>query len=172
MSGYEAAKLTGISRSNAYGGLAGLVEKGAAYVIEGSANKYVAVLPVEFCGNKLRSLHKEKEYLAVPAEFIAAFREELQQTVRRDIKVVIIADGPVRVTGATVYRSAKRERQLRLIIDSAYVLTGEIDGNINDTCLYTGQRNFVNVFKEALRNEIRLITLDKERQQKGESENE
>ncbi len=33
--GYELAKKTGISRSNTYTGLAGLVEKGAAWTIEG-----------------------------------------------------------------------------------------------------------------------------------------
>ena len=34
MTGYEAAKQTGISRSNTYTALAGLVDKGAAYVHE------------------------------------------------------------------------------------------------------------------------------------------
>ena len=34
LTGYEATKLTGISRSNTYTALAGLVEKGAAYVLE------------------------------------------------------------------------------------------------------------------------------------------
>ena len=34
LTGYEAAKQTGISRSNTYTALAGLVEKGAAYVLE------------------------------------------------------------------------------------------------------------------------------------------
>ena len=32
LTGYEASKQTGISRSNTYSGLAGLVDKGAAYV--------------------------------------------------------------------------------------------------------------------------------------------
>ena len=34
LTGYEAAKQTGISRSNTYTALAGLVEKGAAYIME------------------------------------------------------------------------------------------------------------------------------------------
>ena len=33
LTGYEAAKLTGISRSNVYNALAGLTEKGAAYLM-------------------------------------------------------------------------------------------------------------------------------------------
>ena len=63
------------------------------------------------------------------------------------------------LTNSIFYRSGKKEEQLRLIIDSEYVLTGDITGKDTDTCLYCGQQNFVNVFKEALRNEIKLIEL-------------
>ena len=42
------AKLTGISRSNVYNGLASLVEHGAAYVIEGTSSKYLAVSLEEY----------------------------------------------------------------------------------------------------------------------------
>lgn len=35
LSGYEVSKITGISRSNVYSALASLVEKGAAYLLEG-----------------------------------------------------------------------------------------------------------------------------------------
>ena len=55
--------------------------------------------------------------------------------------------------------AADRKRQVRLIIDSEYVLTGEVEGTSNDTCLYSAQKNFVNVFKDAMRNEIELIKL-------------
>ena len=50
------AKLTGISRSNVYNGLASLVEHGAAYVIEGTSSKYLAVALSEFCDNRIRYL--------------------------------------------------------------------------------------------------------------------
>ena len=41
LTGYEAAKQTGISRSNTYTALAGLVEKGAAYIMEeGKVTRY------------------------------------------------------------------------------------------------------------------------------------
>ena len=40
LTGYEVAKSTGISRSNTYSALAGLVEKGAAYLLEGVSSKY------------------------------------------------------------------------------------------------------------------------------------
>lgn len=60
LTGYEAAKKTTISRSNTYNGLAGLVEKGAAYIIEGTVTKYTPVSIEEFCNNKLRSLEATK----------------------------------------------------------------------------------------------------------------
>ncbi|WP_167956066.1 TrmB family transcriptional regulator [Anaerosporobacter faecicola] len=63
LTGYEAAKKTTISRSNTYNGLAGLVDKGAAYIIEGSVTKYTPVSIEEFCNNKLRNLEDSKQRL-------------------------------------------------------------------------------------------------------------
>lgn len=56
LTGYEVAKLTGISRSNTYNALAGLVEKGAAYVMEGSVTRYTAVAFEEFSNNVIYKL--------------------------------------------------------------------------------------------------------------------
>ena len=61
LTGYEAAKLTGISRSNTYNALAGLVEKGAAWVMEEHVTRYVAVPFEEFSGNVIRHLQKKKK---------------------------------------------------------------------------------------------------------------
>lgn len=62
MSGYEVAKETGISRSNVYSSLAGLVDKGAAYVCNGETPKYVPVDIKSFCENSIRALtQKAKE---------------------------------------------------------------------------------------------------------------
>lgn len=58
MTGYEAAKAAGISRSNAYQALAALVDKGGAYVIEGNVPKYTAVPPEEYCRNVFRDTEK------------------------------------------------------------------------------------------------------------------
>lgn len=54
LSGYEAAKFSGISRSNVYIALEGLIEKGAAYKIDGESVKYTAVPADEYCKNKER----------------------------------------------------------------------------------------------------------------------
>lgn len=207
LTGYEVAKQTGISRSNVYAGLAELVDIGAAYLLEGTASKYLAVQIDEFCSNKLRVLQEEKEfliknmpavtvqeegyitiegyvnirnkiitmlakaeqriYLSAPEAFIMSLTKELREVTARKIKLVLISDKESGIKEAVHYITDKKENQIRLIIDSVYVLTGDIEGLKADTCLYSGQKNFVNVFKEALRNEIKLIELTR-----GEKSNE
>lgn len=63
LTGYEVAKDTGISRSNVYSALAGLVEKGAAYKMEAAANKYLAAPVEELCENRMRLLKEAEGYL-------------------------------------------------------------------------------------------------------------
>lgn len=63
MNGYELAKRTGISRSNAYTTLDRLVERGAAHLIEGDSLQYTPVKLDEFCNNKIRKLEVEKKLL-------------------------------------------------------------------------------------------------------------
>lgn len=63
LNGYEAAKNLGLSRSNAYTALASLVDKGAAWIIEGSPTRYKAVPVREFCSSRLRSLEDARDRL-------------------------------------------------------------------------------------------------------------
>lgn len=199
LTGYEAAKLTGISRSNAYTALAGLVEKGAALLIEGTATRYTAVPPEEFCNNKIRELeeyktellkncpapgrevdgyitvtgekhilHKMKNmlsnavarvYLSVSIEIADLVLPELREATKRGLKIVVITNRPFDLPGAIVYHAEKTQKQIRLIADSACVLTGDIDDGENSTCLYSKKKNLVDLFKESLKNEIKLIEL-------------
>jgi len=208
MSGYEVSKQTGISRSNVYSSLASLVEKGASCVIEGNPSKYIAVLPDEFCDNRIRELVKHRDYLkrnitkanetqegyitisgiknitdkiyhmlrdakervyvSVSGENLKIMDYALRECSERNIKVVILCDDNIQPDySCEFYFSDEKASQLRLIVDSKYVLTGEIKGNNSDNCLYCAQPNFVNVFKDALRNEIKLIKL-----YKGENKDE
>lgn len=203
LTGYEVAKQTGISRSNVYNALAGLVEQGAAYVAEGAASKYVAVAVGEFCENHIsrmertkaflethvpaaqcteegyltvegaRNIHNKirhmlenaamRVYISAPMNLLEEFEEDLQRLLRRQIKLVVLAEHlPGKLEGAIFYPTVPQEgdtvqNQLRLIIDSLYVLTGDPE----ETCLYSDRKNFVNVFKEAMRNEIKLIEMRK-----------
>lgn len=204
--GYEIAKETGISRSNAYGSLASLVEKGAAYVVEEAAKKYIPVKLEEFCGNCIRRMQEEEAwmiqnlprekideegyitiegagniqdkiknllknaeervYVSCTAEYLQEFSEELQELLRKKKKVVIITDEEVAFEGAMLYLSEDKGRQIGMIADSRYVLTGEYGSGSMNTCLYSGQKNFVTLFKTALANEIKLITISKGEEEK------
>lgn len=210
LSGYEVSKLTGISRSNVYSALAGLVEKGAAYLLEGETNKYMAVCVVDFCNNRIRELERLGEelvaqvpqmepntqgyitisshkhimdkiynmlehveyrvYLAMPVQFLESVRACLERLLAEGKKVVLLLADPVvpEIKGGILYVTGRQDTQLRLIVDSAYVLTGEMTGSDTDSCLYCGQKNFVNVFKESLRNEIKLIELTKGEKESNE----
>lgn len=113
---------------------------------------------------------KQRIYFSAASAVIQEWKAEINTLLEQDIKVVLISDEiPQGVEGNFIfYRSLstqneweEKEKQIRLIIDSAYALTGEIEGSSTDTCLYSAQKNFVNVFKEAMGNEIKLIELAK-----------
>lgn len=202
LTGYEVAKKTGISRSNVYNGLSGLVDKGAAYCSEGASLKYSAVPIEEFCDNKIGTLKKEKEYLiqnmpnkklgqvgyltiegysnilnkavtlmrhaekriylSAGSSFIEGIMDEINLLIARGIKVVLLTDSIInfeKTSNTRLYITENKYLQIGLIIDSQYVLTGDITGSPSDTCLYCGQPNFVEVFKGAMRNEIKLIEM-------------
>lgn len=197
--GYEVAKQTGISRSNAYNALAGLVEKGAAYSCEGSATKYEAVEIEEFCANKIRSMEKKKEllvmnmprekqqeegyltirgdeqivhkienmllsakkrvYLSMAEQDLRQFLPELEKLRQKKIKIVLLTDKNIELPQAKIYLRESEPHQIGVITDSCYVLTGELGNGADSNCLYSGQKNLVRVFKDYLKNEIKLIEL-------------
>lgn len=63
LSGYEVAKIAGISRSNAYSALTSLVEKGGAFSIEEKTKKYIATPKKELLHNLKRSFESNMEFL-------------------------------------------------------------------------------------------------------------
>ena len=195
LTGYEAAKQTGISRSNTYTALAGLVEKGAAYIMEeGKVTRYTPVAPEEFCNNKIRRLAEMRDalkneaegyitikgnaeiisklqntvlnakariYVSANAAVMELLRTELEDALGRGLKVVVITGSDFLLSGAICYNTVKQTGQIRLIADSQTVLTGDLDEGANSTCLYSCKRNLVDLFKDALKNEIKLIELQK-----------
>ncbi len=206
MTGYEAAKQSGISRSNAYMSLAGLVAKGAARRIDGDVQHYTAVPIQEYCRNKQRecetnlawlrehmpayreiaepflTIHGRRNilngmqnlidqaqhriYVALAGEALELMRPCLAAACVRGLKVVVIAPLPFALSGATVYHAERQAGQVRLIVDSARIMTGEIADDGESTCLVSRHQSLVSLFKEALVNEIKLIT------QAGASENQ
>jgi hypothetical protein len=102
-------------------------------------------------------------YMSIPKQYINEFRPQLKKLIDEDKKVVLLINEPLDddIAGAITYITGRNDNQLKLIVDSGFVLTGDMTGDVSDTCLYCGQKNFVNVFKDSLRNEIKLIELTK-----------
>ncbi|MDD4371645.1 MAG: helix-turn-helix domain-containing protein [Anaerostipes sp.] len=199
LNGYEAAKKSGISKSNTYNALAGLADKGAAYSIQGETTKYTPVPIEEFCDNKLRYLEackkkltrelptkrrnqegyitirgeqqiqnkfvnmlnqtRERVYMVLSKERLEEVRNQLEEMIAKKIKVVIITDEGFKLSGATIYYSNNKKEQIRLITDSTDVLTGDIMSRYDANCLYSRNDNLVEVFKDALANEIELLKM-------------
>lgn len=197
LSGYEVAKLTGISRSNVYNGLANLVEHGAAYTIdEGTVTKFTAIKFEEFSENRLRSLLTEKDYimnnlperrnedtryitvegykhimnkinnmlneaeyriyLYVTKDILQRLDRQVRQCIEKNLKVMLITDKTIELPGATIYVHNIVKGHVQLIVDSNTVLVGELE----ESCLYSRQKNFVNVFKQSFANTIKLVELE------------
>jgi sugar-specific transcriptional regulator TrmB len=199
LTGYEAAKITGIPRANTYQALASLVDKGAAYIIEGAVPHYTAVPVEEYCRNiivhmqeiisqiknecpkarktsepyitisgfkhiidKIRNIicdASERVYVSISEKELLFMKEELEEAVKRGLKVVAIISGDSIINGAFIHRIDKPSGQIRLIADSSHVLTGNITGSEDDTCLFSKNKPLVELIKDSLKNEIRLAEL-------------
>lgn len=197
LSGYEAAKISGIPRSNAYLALAGLVEKGGAYRIDSEVVKYTSVPVNEFILNvrkqygqifdyieenipvrdtakdpyitiagkanvinKMKNMIRqaqERVYISVSPEELEYVKQELLEARDKGLKVVIITTPPYTMNGVILYHNQKQPGRIRLIVDTAYVLTGEIDEDDKSTCLYSKSKNLIELIKDSLTNEIKLI---------------
>ena len=114
---------------------------------------------------------EERVYLSGSTSCLEEVRPQLEALLSAGKKVVLVTDGGkggFELPGAVVYVSGPKEKQIGLITDSKYVLSGEYGQGSMNTCLYSGQRNFVTVFKNALANEIELIKIRKGEKVKDE----
>ncbi len=199
LTGYEASKITGIPRSNAYLGLAGLADKGGAYRINGETARYTAVAPEELVQNlkrkfsqvmkvieeeipqvnisgdsfvtingfqqildKMKNLINQAQkrvYISISGDQLEYVIKELQEARKRGLKVVIITSGGLDIEGMICYTSRKQFGSVRLITDSENVLTGQLNG-ANPTSLFSRNSNMVDLIKDSLTNEIKLININ------------
>ncbi|OQB59664.1 MAG: Sugar-specific transcriptional regulator TrmB [Bacteroidetes bacterium ADurb.Bin141] len=104
---------------------------------------------------------KERLYLSVSEEILKILLPEIKVAIDRGIKTVIISNVPFCLEGATIYSTDKSRREIRLIVDSTNVLTGDIDDGEYSTCLYSRKKNLVDLLKDSLKNEIKLIEIMK-----------
>lgn len=146
--------------------LSELQEK-AAYINEHAPEKqvqtdgYITIIGGRNIQNKLLQMIKETRlriYISASARIVDAYEEELSELINQGKKVVIMTDSSYNLDGAIVYHTDPEPGQLRVIIDSSFVLTGELTGSEEDNCLYSGQKNLVTVMKEALKNKIVLLS--------------
>lgn len=131
-----------------------------------SAEGYITIEGYRHVMDKIRNMLHGTEYrvyFSAAAYFLELWKDEIEQLLSNEKKVVLISEcKPEGMDNPNLifYRAEEQKNnQLRLIVDSSQVLTGEIRGRENDNCLYCAQPNFVNVFKEAMGNEIKLIEL-------------
>ena len=127
---------------------------------------YITIEGSQNIWDKMICMIKEAEkriYVSASMKVIERLKNEFCEIISRGIKLVIITDGEMKdleeLKGSIWYNGSARENNIRLIIDSEYALAGELTGGKEDTCLYTGQKNFITVFKENLRNEMELIQI-------------
>ena len=124
-----------------------------------AADGYITITGAKNIRNKIREMMKKTQlrlYIMAGQEILSEFDEELKQLVTAGKKVVLLTQGYF-LEGAIVYDVKPQEGQLRFITDSSYVLTGELTGDEHNTCLYSGQKNLVEVMKEALKDKITLL---------------
>ncbi|WP_431602529.1 TrmB family transcriptional regulator [Ruminiclostridium papyrosolvens] len=198
LTGYEASKLTGIPRSNAYLGLAGLCDKGGAYKISSETAQYGAVPVNELVENlkrrfsqiikvieeipkvniprdtfvtingtqqivnKMKNLINEAQYriyISIARNQLELVHNELICAKERGLKVVLITSDCTGMEGFTCYMSPKKPGSVRLITDSSNVLTGHLS-EFDATGLFSMNQNMVDVIKDSLTNEIKLINIE------------
>ena len=106
---------------------------------------------------------EKRLYLVAFGQLLEQLRPYLERAVARGLKVVVLAPPTYQLEGATVYYPKQcSTEQIRLITDSANALTGEIRGE-EGVCLLSKRKNLVDLIKESLKNEIRLLELEEKR---------
>ena len=114
--------------------------------------------------NKLRNMileAKERVYISVPNAILELIVPDIEQAIQRGIKMVIITNGPFSLAGSIIHIAEQPLQQIRLIADSTNVLTGDINNGEHSTCLYSQKQNLVDLFKDSMKNEIKLIEIMK-----------
>jgi len=126
------------------------------------AEGYITITGENHILNKMKNMiteAKSRVYLSVSVKILQELLPEIEDAIFRGIKIVVITDVPFSLRGIIVYLTEKSKQQIRLIADSAEVLTGDIDDGEYATCLYSRKKNLVDLLKDSLRNEIQLIEM-------------
>jgi Predicted transcriptional regulators len=141
LNGYEAAKITGIPRANTYQALAGLVDKGGAYVIEGSVQRYTAVPVEEYCKNikvhmeeVLEKIKQDCPVIKEPAEAYITIKgfsniiDKIKNIIdaAKERVYVSVADSELKYIKEKLESSAERGLKVVVIVSGDIEITGAI----------------------------------------------
>lgn len=96
----------------------------------------------------------KRVYIMAEKSIIEQFIDELSAVASADKKVVILTDDKVAVENAVLHITDVEAGQIRFIVDSSFVLTGSLTGDIDDACLYSGRETLVNLVKENIKNKM------------------
>jgi sugar-specific transcriptional regulator TrmB len=100
---------------------------------------------------------EKRVYFLAESSLLEEFKDELSKLILEKKKVVVLTDENFELEGAVIYRIKNEEGQIRFITDSSFVLTGDYTGSEDDTCLYSGKKNLVELVKETIKNRISII---------------
>ena len=117
--------------------------------------------------DKMRTMIREAEqriYLSISESVFNKVRDDIENALSKDIKTVLILDQRILLPGAIQYVGKQPSRTIRLIVDSEYVLTGDVEDGIHSTCLYSRKKNLIELMKDSLRNEIQLLELQERKE--------
>ena len=129
-------------------------------VVEG----YITIKGEKNILNKLKNMILEAEerlYLSVSGQILETVLLDIKNVIGKGTKMVIITNGSFCLEGATVYITEQPLQQIRLIADSTNVLIGDINNGEYSTCLYSKKKNLIDLFKDSMKNEIKLIEIMK-----------
>ncbi len=120
---------------------------------------YITIQSYRHICNKIYELLGKCEkrlYMMAETKIVMQFKDDLSKLASEGRKVVILTGTELNIEGATVYKTDVVTGQIRFITDSSYVITGTLTGDSDDTCLYSGQENLVNLVKETIKNKMLL----------------
>jgi sugar-specific transcriptional regulator TrmB len=112
--------------------------------------------------NKMKNLinqARHRVYISISRDQLELVTEELYSAKERGIKVVLISSDCTGMEDFTCYTAQKKPGSIRLIADSSNVLTGHLN-EPNATGLFSMNQNIVDVIKDSLTNEIKLIKIE------------
>lgn len=143
ITGYEAAKLSGISRSNAYASLSSLVDKGYANIVESSPSKYVAVPKEELIKNAERDFNYNINVIKNKLEFIQP-QQEPYLTITGEEHIINKLKNIIDSAEHRIYLSCNKdvltalssELQNAINRDLKVVILSSCDIDINDHIYY------------------------------------